>query len=79
MNPLFPLSLDQSALYRIEVQGRLDAAYAGWLGDTTITVAEGENVVTTVIAGVADQAQLHGILQTLYTLGLPLLSLLRLE
>lgn len=79
MNPLFLLSLDQSALYRIEVQGRLDAAYAGWLGDTAITVSEGENVVTTVIARVADQAQLHGILQTLYTLGLPLLSLFRLE
>lgn len=79
MNALFPLSLDQSALYRIEVQGSLEAAYAGWLGDTMITVAEGENIVTTVVAHVADQAQLHGILQTLYTLGLPLLSLLRLE
>jgi hypothetical protein len=79
MNALLPLSLDQAATYQIEVQGRLDTTYAEWLGQTTVAVTEGESLVTTVTARVADQAELHGLLQNLYSLGLPLLSLARLE
>ena len=76
---MHPLRLDQPALYRIEVQGRVDAAYAGWLGQSAMEVVEGETVATTVVARVADQAELQGLLQTFYTLGLPLLSLRRVE
>lgn len=79
MSALHPLTLDGPALYRIEVQGRLGGEYAGWMGEAAIEVVEAESVVTAVVARVADQAQLHGILQALYSLGLPLLSLLRLE
>lgn len=79
MSLLCPLRLDQPALYRIEVQGHLDAEYASWMGQTDVEVLEGEDAVTALVARVADQAELHGILQALYTLGLPLLSLLRVE
>ena len=79
MRPLIPLTLDQPALYRIEVQGRLGGEYANWMGEAAIEAVEGDSVVTAVVARVADQAELHGILQALYSLGLPLLSLLRLE
>jgi hypothetical protein len=79
MQTLRPLALDQPALYRIEVQGDLAGEYAGWMGEATIETVGGDNAVTALVARVADQAELHGILQGLYLLGLPLLSLLRLE
>ena len=79
MTALSPLTLDQPALYRIEVQGHLAGEYAGWLGQATTGEMAGEGTVTTLVARVADQAELYGILQVLYSLGLPLLSLLRLE
>lgn len=79
MRTLHPLALDQPALYRIEVQGHLAGEYTGWMGEATIENVEGDNAVTAVVARVTDQAELHGILQALYSLGLPLLSLLRLE
>jgi hypothetical protein len=79
MNALHPLTLDRPARYRIEVQGHLAGEYAGWMGEATIEKVDGESVVTAVVAQVTDQAELHGILQALYSLGLPLLSLLRLE
>jgi len=58
--------------YAIRVQGRLDARWATWFDGCTLTVeADG----TTVITGtVVDQAALHGLLQALRDLGLPLLS-----
>jgi hypothetical protein len=77
MGALPPLSVDQPALYRIEVQGCLGEENVAWLGDATLEVREGESVITTLVAHVADQAELYGILQTLYSLGLPLLSLRR--
>jgi hypothetical protein len=79
MSALHPLTLDQPALYRIEIQGHLGQEYAGWMGAATVEEMEAATMVTAIVARVADQAELHGILQGLYSLGLPLLSLLRLE
>jgi hypothetical protein len=67
--------------YQIRVQGKIDQCYLAWFGDVEI-VATGENVggvgdgraVTTLTGTVADQAALHGLLQKLYTLRLPLLE-----
>ncbi|GAA3103802.1 hypothetical protein JOF29_003543 [Kribbella aluminosa] len=62
----------ESAWYEIRLQGRLDPRWTEWFDGMTIsTHADG----TTVIHGhVADQAALHGLLQRLRDLGLPLLS-----
>ncbi len=61
-----------SAWYEIRLQGRLDPRWAAWFEGMTLT---DHTDGTTVIHGlVADQAALHGLLQRLRDLGLPLLS-----
>jgi hypothetical protein len=58
--------------FEIRVQGHLDRRWAAWFDDMElVTTDEG----TTVIRGaVADQAALHGLLQKVRDLGLPLIS-----
>ena len=59
--------------YQIRVRGRLGTRWACWF-DGWRVVAEDDG--TTVISGeLVDQAALHGLLQKLRDLGIPLLSL----
>lgn len=63
--------------YEIRLQGHLDARWAAWFDGLSL---EPENDGTTVIRGpIADQAALHGLLRKVNDLGLPLLSVIRLE
>jgi hypothetical protein len=58
--------------YAIRVQGRLDARWAATFSGCTLR-SDGDG--TTVITGtLPDQAALHGLLQVLRDLGVPLLS-----
>jgi hypothetical protein len=58
--------------YEIRVEGYLDARWAAWFDGLTLTHASDG---TTIIHGaVADQAALHGLLQKIRDLGLPLIS-----
>lgn len=58
--------------YRIRVQGRLDQRWVSWFDGLTIT-HDGDG--TTLLQGrVADQAALHGLLQKVRDMGLPLIS-----
>lgn len=79
MSALEPLTLDRPAVYRIEVQGRINGDLGRWMEQRTVAAGEGGCTITVIVARVIDQAELHGILQALYSLGLPLLSLARLE
>jgi len=67
--------------YQIQVEGRISERWAHWFEDMAITIAEGEDVpsFTTLVGPVADQAALLGLLQKLYTLGLTLLLVKRME
>jgi hypothetical protein len=63
--------------YEIRVEGHLGARWAAWFDELTITTAADG---TTVLRGsVPDQAALHGLLQKVRDLGIPLISLTRVE
>lgn len=59
--------------YEIRVEGHLGARWAAWFNGLSLT---SEDDGTTVLQGsVVDQAALHGLLNKLRDLGIPLLSL----
>jgi hypothetical protein len=63
--------------YEIRLTGHLDAHWTAWFDGLTVVC---ENDGTTVISGpVADQAALHGLLQRVRDLGLPLVSVRQVE
>jgi hypothetical protein len=66
------LSMNQPATYQIQVQGRLPKHWSEVFDQMQVQADECDSEVITTLSGpVADQAALHGILQALYTLGLP--------
>jgi hypothetical protein len=71
-----PLALDQPAQYLIEVQGQLAESWSSNFNGMSISIrANSENTKITTLQGVvADQATLHGILNSIRDLGLPLLK-----
>ena len=75
------LSSKNPAVYRIRVQGELDESWSERLGGMTITVEQNEDhlPVTTLKGTLMDQAALSGVLNTLYELRLPLLSVENLD
>ena len=64
-------------IYQIRIQGHLGPQWADWFGVLTIT--REENGDTLLTGPVIDQAALHGLLRRVRDLGLPLLSVVRLE
>ncbi len=78
-SPVGPCGLNRPAAYLIRVGGRVDERWAEWLDGMTLAAGEdGGGIETTTLVGtVADQAALLGLLNTLYTLGFPLLEVRR--
>ena len=63
--------------YEIRVTGHLGSRWAAWFDGLGLTT---EDDGTTVIrGGLVDQAALHGLLQKLRDIGIPLVSLTRLD
>ncbi len=70
-----PLSIIDAGTYAINVQGWLDESWSNALGGMRIRASgSGRHAVTTLVGRIADQAALLSILNTLYDLGLPILS-----
>ena len=67
----------QPPVYQIRVKGRLGRRWTDWFAGLTITPAD--NGDTLLTGPVVDQAALHGLLRRVRDLGLPLLSVMRLE
>jgi len=72
------LTLSHPATYQIKVPGHLDASWADWGGRTTLTFESDDSPITTLTC-VVDQAALHGLLRQLYSLGIPLISVICIE
>ena len=71
------LTLYQPAAYQIKVPGHLDKSWSEWDERMTITVdSEGAGPPVTILTGTIDQAALQGLLRRLYSLGLPLISVI---
>lgn len=64
-------------VYQIRIKGHLGQRWSEWFEGMTITSDDkGETLVTGVVV---DQAALHGLLRKVRDLGLPLLSVTRVE
>jgi hypothetical protein len=64
-------------VYRITVKGVLDAKWSDWFQGMRVTPQPGNR--TALTGSVADQAALHGLLHRIRDMGLPLLSVERVD
>src|SRR5690349_19893241 len=73
--PASTVGSQKSGRYEIRLQGRLESRWAAWFDGLSLTH---ESDGTSVLRGpVADQAALHGLLQKVRDLGLPLISVMQ--
>lgn len=71
---------DERARHRIRIQGRLELPQVSRLGELTLAVhGTGAAAVTELTVWIADQAALMGVLEQLYSLGVTLIGVERLE
>jgi len=67
----------QPMVYQIRIKGHLGHQWTDWFEGLTITLEEdGETLLT---GPVVDDAALHGLLKKVRDLGMPLLSVIRVE
>jgi hypothetical protein len=59
--------------YELRVAGRLGDRWSAWFDGMTLTAAD--DGTTSIRGPIVDQAALHGVLQKLRDLGIPLISL----
>ena len=64
-------------VYQIRLEGHLGGQWTDWFGGLTITLED--NGDTLVTGPVVDQAALHGLLKRVRDLGMPLISVNRVE
>jgi len=65
----------EAGRYEIRLTGHLDAHWAAWFDG--LTVSHEADGATLISGPIADQAALHGLLQRVRDLGLPLVSVTR--
>ena len=67
----------QPLVYQIRIKGHLGREWTDWFGGLAITLEDnGETLLT---GSLIDQAALHGLLRKVRDLGVPLLSVSRVE
>jgi hypothetical protein len=71
------LTIDSSVTYRIKIQGCLEEIWSDRLAGMQITmnIQVYQDPVTTLVGQVKDQSELIGVLNGLYELRMPILSL----
>jgi len=70
------ISLETPATYRIRVKGKLDSTWSDRLAGMDIMSSSKKDTgqVTTLVGSLRDQAELVGVLNNLYELHMPLLT-----
>ena len=69
--------ISQPTIYQIRVKGHLGSQWKDWFGGLTVTLEDnGETLLT---GPVEDQAALHGLLRKVRDLGIPLVSVVRVD
>jgi hypothetical protein len=68
---------DQPMVYQIRIKGHLGHQWTEWFEGLTITLEEDGDTLLT--GPVVDQAALHGLLKKVRDLGMPLVSVNRVE
>ena len=63
--------------YEVRITGHLDARWAAWFDG--LTVSHGSDGTTVLSGPITDQAALHGVIQRVRDLGLPLVSVTQIE
>ena len=74
--PIIPI-YDEPATYEIRLKGHLPNRWAEWFGDVSINLDD--DGTTRLTCPVIDQAALYGLLKKVRSLGLPLISVNRIE
>lgn len=67
----------QPTVYQIKIKGYLDSEWSDWFEGLAVTQAKGGDTLLT--GPVVDDAALHGLLKKVRDLGLPLISVNRIE
>lgn len=68
---------DELAIYQIRVTGEIDPCWSEWFND--MNVVPQRNGETVLVGLVRDQAALHRLLDRIRDIGLPLLSVNRID
>lgn len=68
---------ESNGIYQIRVRGHLGAGWADWFEGLTVTLEE--NGDTLLTGAIKDQATLHGLIKKVRDLGMPLISVIRIE
>ncbi len=67
----------QPKVYEIRIKGHLGCQWTDWFGGLTITLED--NGDTLLTGPVVDQAAMHGLLKKVRDLGMPLISVNRVQ
>ena len=74
------LTLDQPVTYQIKVLGELGENWRDWAGEMNVLVErDSDDLSVSTLTSKLDQAALQGLLRRLYSLRLPLISVICLE
>jgi len=71
-----PRETRETFVYEIRLDGRLDTGWSDWFAGMRVTL---DDAGDTILTGPIDQSGLHGILRRVRDLGLPLISVARIE
>lgn len=71
------MNLDEPLNYKIRIKGHLNQDWEGWFDNVTIKQTDdGETIITCTVK---DQSALHGLLRRIRDLGIPLISIVRIN